>query len=223
MYTWCPNSKSACTTLIKPQPKTGFFMYSSKDNKKIVNDIKKIFEEYGFNLIDAMEYKSSKDVYCRICQGILSTAFSVALITNNTPKPSTENIYLEIGLSKAFGKEVIILTNERGIIASDLNGKGVFPFKNTLDIKKVINDWIKEIKTDIDTWNTFAGIMVELNKDYESSFELSKKAIMYGDFDEPLKNIRNNFPQKYKNNLPFSKRFHDDVNEFMIHLDSIKK
>lgn len=214
-----------CTIPLSPQPKTGFFMYASHDDGEIIGTIKKIFAKNDFNLDDAMVKKSSKDIYCMICQKILSSAFGVALITSKTPKSSTENIYLEIGLMKAFGKEVIILTDDINIIASDLRGKGVFPFiddhrRNNI-LETVIDDWINEIKTDIVSWNRFGQILFNMTEDYEKGFELYKKAIMYGDFDVPLNYLKSEFRNEYHKCQPFSKRFHEDVQIFIKDIDLV--
>jgi len=213
-----------CIASTPPRPKTGFFMYSSSDNERIVNEIKIVFQNKNFQLDDAMVKKSSKDVYCRICQKILSSAFGVALITSKTPKRSSENIYLEIGLMKAFGKEVIILTDKRSIIASDLNGKGVFPYvdKNgNSRLETVIDDWINEIETDIESWNRFGDIAFNMTHDYENGFELYKKVILYGDFSNPLVNLKGKFNGGYDASQPFSKRFHEDVNIFINDIESL--
>jgi hypothetical protein len=68
----------------------------------------------------------SDDNYCKIYEHILSTAFGVALITKDTPPESLHNIYLEIGLSRAFGNEALILTRILRVSPPILQEKGFF-------------------------------------------------------------------------------------------------
>ena len=97
---------------------------------------------------------------------------------------------------KAYGKEVIILTDKKSIIASDLKGKGVFPYINgdrSRILESVIDDWIQDVNRDIEGWKRFGDIAFEISKDYESGFELHKKAIMYGDSEDSLNTIKKHF------------------------------
>lgn len=216
---WCPNSKAFCTIPMTPRPKTGFFMYSSREGNQDVDLIKEAFSGNEFKLDDAMVRLSSKDIYCKICQKILVSAFGVALLTSKTPKESAMNIYLEIGLMKAFGKEVIILTDDKDTIASDLKGKGVFQYKDKHSLEKAIRDWVEEVSTDIDTWKQFGEISFAVNQDYEMGFALYQKAIMLGDFDGPLKSLNEIFNSEDRKKLPISRRFCNQVQTFLRSLN----
>jgi hypothetical protein len=191
-------------------------MFSSReDTRKLRTSIKKTFVDSGFHLINAMERVGSDDVYCKICEQILSSAFGVALITKYTPPPSLYNIYLEIGLMRAFGKEVLILTPDRSLIASDLEGKGVLPYTNENDLEHGIHTWIDQIPARIQDYNTFAEIYLKESKDYEKFFDYSRKAIMFGDFDLPVRRLDEVFNGKASSNTRLSRRLRSEVNSFL--------
>lgn len=199
-------------------------MFSTReDTRKLRADIKKTFAESGYHLINAMERMGSDDNYCKICEQILSSAFGVALITKYTPPPSLYNIYLEIGLMRAFGKEVLILTPDRTLIASDLEGKGVFPYIDENDLKPGIRDWIDQIPTRIEDYNTFAEIFLKEYQDYEKFFDYSKKAIMYGDFGSPMKRLNEVFNDRNVSKMKISKRLRSEVNFFLEFAKSAEK
>jgi hypothetical protein len=196
-------------------PKTGFFMFSTRENiRGLRNTINQTFEAAGFHLVDAMARMGGDDNYCKICELIQSTAFGVALITENTPPESRENIYLEIGLVRAFGKESLILTPDRMIIASDLEGKGVFPFNNKKQLIKGINNWISQIPRRIKFFNRFSEIYLK-QADYEKFFDYSKKAIMFGDYGQPLRRLNEVFVTNLDPENQISKRLILEVQSFI--------
>jgi len=170
-----------------------------------------------------MERVGGDDVYCKICEQILSSAFGVALITKYTPPPSLYNIYLEIGLMRAFGKEALILTPDRSIIASDLEGKGVFPYKDESDLEKQIDAWIKQIPSRIESYNTFAEVSYKVAQDYEKFFDYSQKAIMFGDFDTPVKRLNEVFNGKNSSKTHMSKRLRSEVNSFLEYVKQAER
>lgn len=135
-----------------------------------------------------MNIKGTRNLYCKICELILSSAFGVALITENTPKTALPNIFLEIGLMIAYGKEILILTDSLENIPSDLSGKEVIVFKSDEELKKSIEKWSKEILKQIKYWNKLARISLYA-KDYEKTFEYLKRAVMFGDFEDALSEL----------------------------------
>jgi len=90
-----------------------------------------------------MNIKGTGNLYCKICELILSSAFGVALVTKNTPKRALPNIFFEIGLMVAFGKEILVLTDSLKNIPSDLHGKEVIVFRSNEELKESIEKWSK--------------------------------------------------------------------------------
>jgi hypothetical protein len=216
MLIWCPDHLCECAKTIIPQPKAGFFMFSTReDTDKIRSAITATFESKGLHLINAMARTGSEDNYCKICEQILSTAFGVALITKDTPHESLHNIYLEIGLVRAFGKEALILTPDIKSVTTDLAGKGVLPYKSEEEMKQKIISWTEQIPKKVHDYNTHAEIaLTELN-DYEKFFDYSKKAIMFGDFSTPIKELNAVFNSKKPMNHNISKRLQSEAKVFL--------
>jgi hypothetical protein len=219
MLIWCPDHLCECAKTIIPKPKTGFFMFSTReDTRKLRSKITATFGSKGIGLINAMARTGSDDNYCKICEQILSSAFGVALITKNTPPESLNNIYLEIGLMRAFGKETLILTPDLKLITSDLAGKGVLPYENEDVMQQKILNWIDQIPNKIHDYNTHAEIALDEFNDYEKFFDYSKKAIMFGDFTTPIDRLNAVFNGKkpIKNNV--SKRLQSEVKVFLKYI-----
>jgi hypothetical protein len=191
-------------------------MFSTReDTERIRTAITATFASKGIDLINAMARTGSDDNYCKICEQILSTAFGVALITKETPPESLHNIYLEIGLIRAFGNEALILTPDFKSITTDLAGKGVLPYKSEDEMKQKIISWVDQIPNKIHDYNTHAEIaLTELN-DYEKFFDYSKKAIMFGDFTTPIKELNAVFNSKKPMNHNISKRLQSEAKVFL--------
>lgn len=218
MIVRCPNTEQECNINIVPQPKTGFLIISNDENKsEIRKHIGDLFEKQNFTLIDAMSNKKTGNFYCKICSMILSCPFGVALITKNTKKTALRNIFLEIGLLTAFGKELIILTDNKRNILSDFAGLEWFIFKDDEDLQKQINDWLEnQIPANIYMWTGLAADLFD-NADYEGSYMNYQRAILFGDYFNALPK----FIEKFGSSLnldkdietnPFvSKRFLRDI------------
>ena len=164
-----------------------------------------------------MSNKKTGNIYCKICSMILSCPFGVALITKNTKKTALRNIFLEIGLLTAFGKELIILTDNKRNILSDFAGLEWFIFKDDEDLQKQINDWLEnQIPANIYMWTGLAADLFD-NADYEGSYMNYQRAILFGDYFNALPK----FIEKFGSSLnldkdietnPFvSKRFLRDI------------
>jgi len=199
-----------------PAPKTGFLIISSCENDSGIREkIGEIFDSNGFNLKDAMNIRGTGNLYCKICEQILSSAFGVALITNDTPIDALRNIFLEIGSMIAFGKEIIILTDNMKNIPSDLQGKEVFIFTDNNDLSESINKWSTEILGgEITYWETLAKYSVDA-KDYEKAYEYLRKAIMFGDFTDSLSELTEILERVSKEEITISKRLKIEISEFI--------
>lgn len=199
-----------------PAPKTGFLISSSSENDSgIRGKIGEIFDSNGFNLKDAMNIRGTGNLYCKICEQILSSAFGVALITKDTPIDALRNIFLEIGLMTAFGKEIIILTDSMENVPSDLQGKEVFIFTDNNDLSESINKWSTEILEErITYWRTVTEYSVDA-KDYEKAYEYLRKAIMFGDFMDSLPELTEILERASKEEITISKRLEKEIIEFI--------
>lgn len=187
---------------------------SSENDSEIRGKIGEIFDSKSFNLKDAMNTRSTGNIYCKICEQIISSAFGVALVTKNTPKDALRNIFLEIGLMTAFGKEIIILTDDLENIPTDLKGKEVFIFQDDTKLRNDIESWIKDIPNMIAHWRMLTNIWIE-DEDYEKAYEYFRKAIMFGDFMESLPELTEILERASKEEITIPKRLKKEIIEFI--------
>lgn len=206
-----------------PVPKTGFLIIPSSENDTMIRGkVDEIFDSNGFSLKDAMNIRGTGNLYCKICERILSSAFGVALITKDTPKNTPPNIFLEIGLMTAFGKDVVILTDGMENIPSDLQGKEVFIFTDNNNLSESINKWCTEIQEKrITYWRTLAKFSVDA-KDYEKAYEYLRKAIMFGDFEDSVLELKEIFNEYSKSEITISERLKQEIGNFLDLIQAFK-
>jgi hypothetical protein len=82
-------------------------------------------------------------------------------------------------------------------------------------MKQKIISWVDQIPNKIHDYNTHAEIaLTELN-DYEKFFDYSKKAIIFGDFTTPIKELDAVFNSKKPMNHNISKRLQSEAKVFL--------
>jgi hypothetical protein len=79
----------------------------------------KILVNYNINLIDANDIRTGKDFLLKIWHIILGVPLGIAIITDDMPHKTLANIFYEIGLMQAYGKETLIIKTARAEMPSD--------------------------------------------------------------------------------------------------------
>ena len=110
--------------MIKYKPKTCFIM--TKLGKlippKIYNmrrTVEKYLKDHNFEIIDASSEVTGRDYLSKIYELILSVPLGIVLISEELPPQTIANIFYEIGLLQALGKETLIIKTEEYDIPSD--------------------------------------------------------------------------------------------------------
>lgn len=110
--------------MIKYRPKTCFMM--TKLGKpippKIYNmrrTVEKYLKDHNFEIIDASSEVTGRDYLFKIYELILSVPLGIALISEELHPKTIANIFYEIGLLQALGKETLIIKTEEYDIPSD--------------------------------------------------------------------------------------------------------
>lgn len=125
MILYRPIDSDVQMTKIKYRPKSCFVM--TKLGKMVPNNIKKIREELseiltqrGIDEIDAESIVTGRDFLMKIWNIIVAVPLGIAIIDENLKIKTLENIFFEIGVMKAYGKETIIIKMPKAKVPSDL-------------------------------------------------------------------------------------------------------
>lgn len=124
MIRYNPTSGEVFLSHINYRPRHCFLV--SKLGEPLPDDIKRMrrtFEKYAkdnnITVIDANSITTGKDFLIKICDMIASVPLGVAIISEQLSVPTMCNIYYEIGLLEALGKETLVIKSEHCPIPSD--------------------------------------------------------------------------------------------------------
>lgn len=110
---------------IKTQPKHCFLMTRlGKPVPKMVEEMRKAVQKcckaFDYKVIDAQTRVTGRDVLLKIWNIIASTPLSVGILQEDIPQSSQTNIFYELGVAQALGKETLVIKSPKSKIPSDL-------------------------------------------------------------------------------------------------------
>jgi hypothetical protein len=109
---------------VEYRPKTCFIMTKlgqpiPQEVTRIRSRLQKIFRGYDIKTIDANDQITGKDFLMKIWHIILGVPLGIAIITQKMSQLTYANIFYEIGLMQAYGKETLVIKGEDTTIPSD--------------------------------------------------------------------------------------------------------
>jgi hypothetical protein len=124
MILYKPTDGDVQTTKIEYRPKTCFIITQlgepfSPQLIEIRNKIKNILNKNNINEIDASSVITGKDFLLKIWQLIISVPLGIAIIDETMSPKTLENIFYEIGMMHALGKEIVVVKTEQANVPSD--------------------------------------------------------------------------------------------------------
>ncbi|MEK9148721.1 MAG: hypothetical protein AAB267_01600 [Candidatus Desantisbacteria bacterium] len=111
-------------TKIEYHPKTCFVMTQlgtpiPKEVEKIRIKFRAILSKYGMEEIDAGSEITGRDFLLKIWRMIISVPLGIGIIDDNMSSNTLCNIFYELGLMHALGKETIVIKTEKARVPSD--------------------------------------------------------------------------------------------------------
>lgn len=112
-------------TSLKSKPRQCFLITrlgAQLPNEAIImrKSITRVCRKYGYKLIDATIEVTGRDFLLKIWQLIASTPLSVGICHHEFPLQTIMNIYYELGMARAMGKETMIVKSTNSQHPSDL-------------------------------------------------------------------------------------------------------
>lgn len=125
MIRYNPIDGDAITNTLPVRPRYCFLMTQlggdiDPDILNIRADIERSCSNYKFQLIDASSATTGRDFLLKIWNLIASVPLVVGIVHDSMPLTTQQNIFYELGVAQAFGKESLLIKSERGKIPSDL-------------------------------------------------------------------------------------------------------
>lgn len=124
MIIYNPTDGDAITSSIKSKPRHCFLMTRpGKPIPKEVDEIRKtvttLCKRAGFTVIDASTQITGRDFLLKIWKQIAASPLAVGVCHEKIPQKTQSNIYYELGIAQALGKETIIVKSPEVDIPSD--------------------------------------------------------------------------------------------------------
>jgi len=149
MILYRPIDGDVLSTSIHFKIKTCFLMRQLKDPiPPILEEMKRkliaILSEGGIKIIDADSRTTGRDLLLKIWQIAISVPIGIALIHKGIKPKTIGNIFYELGLMQALGKETLIIKSPKVSIPSDF--KGIEYVNYDENFERHIRDFISDLQ-----------------------------------------------------------------------------
>jgi len=124
MIIYSPITGEVLTSSIKFEPRSCFIMTQlggkkSEELKEIRLAISSFLKSINYNEVDASSYITGRDFLEKIWKRILAVPVGIAILTSDMSLTTVANIFYELGLLDALGKESIVIKSKSFKIPSD--------------------------------------------------------------------------------------------------------
>jgi len=124
MILYNPTDGDAFVTSIRSAPKRCFLMTRlgrpvPEMVKAIRGDVIACCKKIGYKVIDAAARITGRDFLIKIWKQIASSPLAVGVVHEDIPPTTQANIYYELGIAQALGKETVIVKSPGAKVPSD--------------------------------------------------------------------------------------------------------
>jgi hypothetical protein len=124
MIIYSPLDGDAITSTVPSNPRHCFLMTRlgkpvPPGVKKIRDAVTAVCKQHGYAVMDANARVTGRDFLLKIWRQIASTPLAVCVVHEDIPPASQSNIYYELGVAQALGKETVVIKSPAVKIPSD--------------------------------------------------------------------------------------------------------
>lgn len=159
MIIYNPLDGDAFTTSIPSNPRHCFLMTRlGQPIPKAVNQIRQIVtdvcSDFDYSVIDASSRVTGRDFLLKIWKLIVSAPLSIGICHEEIPESTQANIYYEIGVAQALGKETLLIKSPRVNIPSDFIRTEYVEYND--EFSKTLTAFIKSLQEQADHYEIVA-------------------------------------------------------------------
>lgn len=196
MIVYSPITSEVLTDAIKLYPRSAFIMTQlggtlPQELILIRKALKNNLHQNSFNDIDASSLMTGKDFLDKIWKIILGAPLGIAIITKDIQPKTLSNIYYELGIMDALGKETLIIKSKDYDIPSDFKRTEYLNFDK--NFKNEFQKFIKNLAEREDNYWLMAEL---LEADPLLSIDYLRRAFLLS----PLKKYQNEAKKIYQLN-----------------------
>ncbi len=196
MIVYSPLNGEVLTDVVKFLPRSAFIMTQlgtlfPPELIKIRRSLSKEFAKYKIKEIDASSLVTGKDFLDKIWKIILGVQLGVAILTEDMPVKTVSNVFYELGLMDALGKETLIIKSKKYEIPSDFKRTEYVSYDSKFTSK--FKKFAKNLKEREDHYWLMGELM---EADPVLSIDYIKRAYLLN----PLKKYKKEAVKIFKNN-----------------------
>ncbi len=162
MIIYSPIDGDTINYLIKFRPKHCFLITQlGKTKPKLVSDIEQSIKDccqsFEYKVIDASSERTGRDFLLKIWKIIESVPVCIVIIHEDTPIKTQANLYYELGVAQALGKETVIIKTPRAEMPSDFNRSEYIEFNN--NFKEEFKKFLKATQVQADHYEELSELL----------------------------------------------------------------
>jgi len=76
--------------------------------------------DFGYATVDASAHVTGRDFLLKIWQLLLGSSLGIAVLHEGMPPATVANVFFELGMMQAYGKELLVVKTPAAVVPSDL-------------------------------------------------------------------------------------------------------
>ncbi len=130
-----------------------------KEVTDIRSHLTEFFDNENITLVDANDKITGRDFLLKIWHIILGVPLGIAIITEDMSHKTLANIYYELGLMQAYGKETLVIKTEKAEVPSDFVRTEYIEFPS--DFKRKFKKYFKTFSNLPENYRKMSDQVVE--------------------------------------------------------------
>jgi hypothetical protein len=178
MIIYSPVDGDALTSSIQSKPRHCFLM--TRLGKPILSEVEamrkaitRLCNEVNYQVIDANTQITGRDFLLKIWKLIAATPLAIGLCHEEIPAKTQSNIYYELGVAQALGKETIIVKSPNAEVPSDFVRTEYVEFNANFD--QQFSVYLKQLMEQAEHYEVMAD---QLEKNPVLSIDYLKRAFL---------------------------------------------
>lgn len=157
-----PTSGNAHTFPVGLRPPTCFLMTklgkaTPPEVAAVRSDVKRIMDNHSYDVIDATSRKTGKDILVKIWDELLAVPVGLAIVYAGIPSSTLANVFFELGLMVALGKETLVIRVGDADIPSDFVRTEWLQYDEGFE--SGLNRFTDELRARAEFFGTMAGLL----------------------------------------------------------------
>lgn len=159
MIIYNPLDGDALTSSITSNPRHCFLMTRlgrpvSEPIEDIRNAVTEACENFDYQVIDASSRVTGRDFLLKIWKLIVSAPLSIGICHEDIPQSTQANIYYELGVAQALGKETLLIKSPLANVPSDFVRTEYIEFNE--DFEENFNSYLTSLSEQADHYELVA-------------------------------------------------------------------